>query len=138
MNDDNKDGKKNGDDNDYSSNTQITTAKNLKRNDGNGNSVDADCELLRRWKARCTRNCRIEQLRLANSKRKDKPIVLKQKARTPAYDGPVPLARFSHHLVSSKLKSNPSALGTLKPPRRKSLNKSVSVWTSSITKSSPE
>ena len=89
MNDHNKDGKKNGDDNDDSSNTQIThRSRILKRNDGNGNSVDADCELLRRWKQGAREIAEFEQLRLANSKRKDKPIVLKQKARTSAYDGP--------------------------------------------------
>ena len=88
MNDDNKDGKKNGDDNDDSSNTpkSRTAPRILKRNDGNGNSVDADCELLRRWKQGAREILR--QLRLANSKEKDKPIVLKQKARTSAYDGP--------------------------------------------------
>ena len=77
------------DDDDKKKDSQVAVrSRILKRNDENGKSLDADCELLRRWKQGAREIAEFKELRLANSKRKNKPIALKQKPRTSAYDGP--------------------------------------------------
>ena len=105
----------NGDDDDddmkKGDNAQVAVrSRILKRNDENGNSLDADCELLRRWKRGAREIAEFEQLRLANSARKNKPIALKQKARTSAYDGPYRealrlLLASTPEIVESEIKS---------------------------------